>query len=272
VFQTSLSQTSFRPSKRLHNTPRRRASGFSLIELLVVVSVIGLLIGLLLPALAAARFQARVTTCSSRLHQIGVAVHAYAADARDVLPFGPPDPDGVQYFGDTLATNQVYSQSHDAFTAHGLLLRGGYLGDEQAVFCPGDDTLDPVEELAKLQDRNADAFSSYMSRQRDERLTDGGAELDSPTLDRPGVNSDGEPARALVFDLNFLSLAFGPGQRRSNHEHRVVNALFVGGNVRSLKNAASAEVDGPFVVPESATFATFQSDIDQLLINLDAER
>lgn len=52
--------------------------GFSLVELLVVVAIIGTLIGLLLPAVQAARSQGRRTACASNLRQIGLAMLLFA--------------------------------------------------------------------------------------------------------------------------------------------------------------------------------------------------
>jgi prepilin-type N-terminal cleavage/methylation domain-containing protein/prepilin-type processing-associated H-X9-DG protein len=54
-------------------------SAFTLIESLVAVSVIGILIGLLIPAIHAAREAARRSQCRNNLRQIGIALHAYAA-------------------------------------------------------------------------------------------------------------------------------------------------------------------------------------------------
>ncbi len=60
--------------------------GFTLIELLVVVAVIGLLVGVLMPALGGARAQAKRAACSTNLKQIGTGLQVYMSGSRDRFP------------------------------------------------------------------------------------------------------------------------------------------------------------------------------------------
>ena len=61
---------------------RNERRGFTLVELLVVITIIGMLMGLLLPAVQAAREAARRNTCSNNQHQLGLALISYESAKR----------------------------------------------------------------------------------------------------------------------------------------------------------------------------------------------
>ncbi|MFA9480127.1 type II secretion system protein [Phycisphaerales bacterium AB-hyl4] len=77
-------------------TPRpTRFAGFTLIELLVVISIIAVLVGILLPALAHARAAARRAVCGSNIRQLAIANTTYAVDHRDHFVPGMIEPTSI---------------------------------------------------------------------------------------------------------------------------------------------------------------------------------
>lgn len=66
--------------------------GFTLVELLVVLAILGLLIAMLLPAVQTAREAARATRCRANLQQIGLAIQAYESTHGCIPPSAIPRP------------------------------------------------------------------------------------------------------------------------------------------------------------------------------------
>jgi len=82
-----VSAISRKPKKLRADSRKPRASrAFTLVEILTVLAVIGVLMGLLLPALNSARENGRRVHCMNNLRQIGLAMMAYAGDNENHMP------------------------------------------------------------------------------------------------------------------------------------------------------------------------------------------
>lgn len=246
-----------------------RASAFSLIELLVVVSVIALLVAVLLPNLRKARDQAKLTTCGTQLRQIGAAVYAYAVDDRGQIPRGPTPTSPFDFESAAIATNQLWigvgspapSQHPRQYNALGTLLTTRGI-DRRLFFCPADNNFNHAEEMPRIG-TDEHAYGSYLYRQLD-HLPEGS----TGQLDQLGANRIGDQlvrVEALALDMNSL----GPaeyGLFHTNHRSAWVNLLFRDGSVGRQRNR-----DDLFALAASvyADMAKIPTALDQLLTRAD---
>jgi len=121
-------------------------TGFTLLELLVVISIIAILAGLLLPALGRARQQAQAVVCLGNVKELAVAWHLYALDVRDWLSPAESianEPTAPRWVEGNLSH---VSATPSDLTNRSLLLQPGpgrlgpYLAKAEVFHCPGDDS------------------------------------------------------------------------------------------------------------------------------------
>jgi prepilin-type processing-associated H-X9-DG protein len=243
--------------KRSRSAISARVAAFTLIELLVVVATISLLMAILLPALSNAREQGRRTACLSNLHAVGTAIHAYAQDFEDTIPFGPKAPGAFSpsvFYPSTGAPTSLISVSIPAAppapsvqpVALGLLLQTYLSTKPKVLFCPGSDQNENADaELAKVG--IGQAQSSYFYRHGSmTSMVDTAASMklwqSHIRINKLGINSNGNPIRALAIDTMFPSnpglSAFG-AVPRTHHQTKVANILFVDGHAEGSPNVNS---------------------------------
>lgn len=133
-----------------------RPAGFTLVELLVVIGIIGLLSALLLPALAGAREQARSTSCLNNTHQLTLGWFFYSDDHNDALPYniGSNSGNGIAAVQTNLNwVNGVMTWGLEADNTNTSKLTGASLGayvnsSANIYRCPSDNVVSTIQRQA----------------------------------------------------------------------------------------------------------------------------
>lgn len=187
-------------------------SGFSLLEVMVVVATLSLLISLLLPSLNDVKESARRTKCASNQHQLGIASHIFATDHNNVLP-------PLVQEGDSTET---ITYKWFKFM-YGRLVEQNYCTTFEVFYCPSANTHTydgPHGPL--IVPEPMFIRSSYFQR---------------GTAQNPlGVDQRflvGEPSLAIIADYEL------PADEVFNHR-KGVNALFTDGHVQFARGSFNA--------------------------------
>jgi len=130
--------------------------GFTLVELLVVITVIAILAALLLPGLSSAKTNAQRTDCLNNLKQINVAVLLYAGDNHEMLPTSTNTTDSKR------GTNsfQIYYKPL-VMTYAGL--RGAPSPQDKVFDCPADTFYYGEDDFAYYSGSFFSATNDYAS-------------------------------------------------------------------------------------------------------------
>lgn len=187
-------------------------SGFTIVELLVVISIIAVLMALLFPAFQRARENSYQAHCMSNLHQIGMAVQMYKQDEKYY-------PSSLTHLVSTAAINQAVvaaggdplkadptSPDPNAAPAGGnapireqksFAANIGYINSYEVLECPDDDT-----------DANKQARSSYGDIWSPVQSDEAAPRVDPPLWNYFGYNADGI---ALTSPAEAQAAAQSPG-------------------------------------------------------------
>jgi len=113
---------------------RTKKTGFTLVELLVVIGIIAVLIAILLPSLNKAREQAKRIQCASNLRQLYTCMRIYASENKDACPIGYIQEKAFSYIMNWCNPNSSPAKPSQM----GLLVAANVVKSPQTFYCPAE--------------------------------------------------------------------------------------------------------------------------------------
>jgi prepilin-type N-terminal cleavage/methylation domain-containing protein/prepilin-type processing-associated H-X9-DG protein len=218
---------------------------FTLIELLVVLAIIGILLGILLPAMEHVRHQGYIDKCASNLRQIGLAISIYANENQGDYPRTLYDPSRPLTMGTGFSAADPFQSggvsANDLTAAPYLLMRTERL--PPAIFiCPYNDATSYETDTANPQthsnftDRKKNLAYSFANPYPSLAVADAGYRLTSHLRGDFPIASDLNPGfKPPIADVT--AAAAGASSRviekanSLNHEQDGQNVLYADGHV-----------------------------------------
>jgi len=120
--------------------------GFTLLELLIVITIIGILATILLPVLARAREQAKKIVCTNNLKQIGLAFLMYSHENNGLFPPGHPNHKWgeIEYFETDSLLRYSQRQYRNNYIFDASEVYPDYLSDLRVLVCPSS-VFEPID-------------------------------------------------------------------------------------------------------------------------------
>jgi prepilin-type N-terminal cleavage/methylation domain-containing protein/prepilin-type processing-associated H-X9-DG protein len=208
-----LTRSSPRPASARHR------AGFTLIELLTVIAIIGILAGILVPAVTAARERARTAACSSNVRQVALAAYLYAQDY-GVYPGFRPGVDRKQLLFEYLHTGRSNADTTP----------------DQIWNCPSNLQIREEASYGINTNLNWVRFDAISNPSATVAVADAGiTDHLTPTLATHLM----PPSRTTTANIG------RPNPRHQASGKPAVNVAFVDGHVRTLPMEAPFYPDGP---------------------------
>ena len=220
-------------STLLSPVPNNRKSAFTLIELLVVIAIIAILAAILFPVFARARENARRSSCSSNLKQIGLGVMQYSQDYDERMPSGRMSEGNADNIGGAWPILlQPYVKSFQVFACPSNTRNSAFMNDSQFPAPSGPLTV-PISYIAPIEaGGNGAAFGA--------RGQAGPNLADFPYVSQTLMVLDGNTGSTDFRTTNDYwtsanALASGNNPAIFAGHLSTMNVLFADGHVKSMK-------------------------------------